>query len=934
MADLPSNTVTFLFTDMEGSTRLAGRLGNRWPEVLETHHRLLRDAFADHQGHETGNQGDAFFVVFARGDLAIAAAVAGQRALAAEPWPDGDPVRVRMGLHTATATVRDDQYVGIDVHRAARICAAGHGGQILVSSATRELVAAALPHDVGLRDLGEHGLKDLDAPEHLFEATIADLPEDFPPLRSAAPAAAAAVPSPPNQTIGRAREVAAVGDALRGDARLLTLTGPGGVGKTRLATEGARAVAADFRDGASFVPLADVSIAAEVPIATMHALGIRPNAGESPVDAITRYLASKHLLLVLDNFEQVLPAAAFVGSTLAACPGLRILVTSREPLGLEVERRWPVSPLTVPVAGTPLVEDALASGAADAVVLFAERALAHDPHFAMDDTSLPAVAAICRRLDGLPLAIELAAARCRLLSPTEIADRLDGMLGALGRGPRDAPARQQTLRATVDWSHDLLDLAEQACFARFAVFSGGATVASAEAVTGATLDVLDSLMAKSLLTRTPRARPARLEMLETIREYAGERLAASSDREAICERHYRHFLDFARSHGTPQDLLGVDSRAHLAHLDPEIGNLHAALAWAVERGDAERALAMVTALEAYWEMRDRYVDAMRWTEAALDLPGASAHRALRITALCVRGMGLWALGSTSEAEAEVLREAEVAARELGDPVLLARVLAERSSHASDHSREASDDSRLALAEALADEALACAARAGDDWALARAAWAKAQAASTIADLRERSDRAIALLRAAGNVVQLAHLLATSTYGAVWLGADEDAAYFMDAARVAARDVDNPFTQMFIRCNTGLVALIHGDTDTARIAYRDALRRCRDLGALPFTSDSLRGLAAVAAVDGDRRCAALLFGAASTIREDDAADPVEVRVDAMFFAPARRGLGPDAWDAAALEGRRLGVEGAIAYVLGEPARNPGEVGAPPHEGTRV
>lgn len=327
-------------------------------------------------------------------------------------------------------------------------------------------------------------------------------------------------------------------------------------------------------------------------------------------------------------------------------------------------------------------------------------------------------------------------------------------------------------------------------------------------------------------------------------------------------------------------------------------------------------------------MRDRYTDVVRWTEAALRLPGAGAHPALRVMALRGRAMGLWAIGPSSHAEAEALGEAEAAARALGDPATLALVLAERSSYASDHSRQASDDNRLALADTLAEEALVCAADAADDWALARAAWAKAQASATIGELRKRTDRAVTLLREAGNVVHLAHVLSTSAYGAVWLGADEDAAHFMEAARAAARDVDNPFTQMFVRCNTGLVALLRGDVDTARKWYRDALVRCRDLGALPFTSDTLRGLAAVAVVEGHRRRAAVLVGAAATIREGEPADGVEARIDALFLDPAREELGADLWDAASHEGQRIGVDGAIAYALGQPPAEPRDVGGPP------
>ena len=458
MAELPSGTVTFLFSDVEGSTRLLTRLRGRYAEVLGEHQRLLRAAFDAHDGREVHTEGDAFFVAFARASDAIAAAVSAQRALASERWPEGVDVRVRMGVHTGEAEVRQDDYVGLDVHRAARICAAGHGGQVLISSSTRELVADELPHDVALRDLGEHRLKDLDRPEHLFQVVVGDLPADFPPLASLSPGSGGAngLPPSPNRTIGRDDDVRAIADRLRVDGvRLLTLTGPGGVGKTRLGLEAARAVKADFADGAHFVSLAALRRPEDVPAAIVKTLAIVVLSGESADQAAERFLAAKHLLLVLDNFEHVLAAAPFIGRLLDACPALTVLATSREPLGLHAEERYPVSPLALPARATP--EDADALAGVDAVALFCAARARPRPRLRPGRRQRGRrVAEICRRVDGLPLAIELAAARCGLLSPDEIAERLDDALGALGAGARDAPARQQTLRATIDWSHELL----------------------------------------------------------------------------------------------------------------------------------------------------------------------------------------------------------------------------------------------------------------------------------------------------------------------------------------------------------------------------------------------------------------------------------------------------------------------------------------------
>ena len=371
MAELPSGTVTFLFSDVEGSTRLLTRLRDRYAEVLGAHQRVLRVAFAEYDGREVHTEGDAFFVAFARASDAIAAAVAGQRALASQSWPESVEVRVRMGVHTGEAAIAQDDYVGLDVHRAARICSAGHGGQVLISSSTRELVADELPPDVALRDLGEHRLKDLDRPEHLFQLVVGDLQRDFPLLSSMSPGSRGAdrLPPSPNRIIGREDDVRAIADRLSvGGVRLLTLTGPGGVGKTRLGLEAARAARAGFADGAYFVSLAALQRPEDVPAAIVRTLAIVVLSGESAAQAAERFLSAKHLLLVLDNFEHVLAAAPRIGTLIHACPALTVLATSREPLSLQAEQRYAVSPLALP--GLGMLDDPRALAGVDAVALF------------------------------------------------------------------------------------------------------------------------------------------------------------------------------------------------------------------------------------------------------------------------------------------------------------------------------------------------------------------------------------------------------------------------------------------------------------------------------------------------------------------------------------------------------------------------------------
>ncbi len=534
MQNLPTGTVTLLFTDIAGSTRLLHQLGERYASMLAECRQILRTAFGQWNGNVVDTQGDAFFVVFARATDAISAAVAAQRALASHTFPGDVVVQVRVGLHTGEPQRTADGYVGLDVHRAARIMSAGHGGQVLLSQATRELVEYTLPDGVTLRDIDEHRLKDLQRPSHLYQLVIAGLPSDFPPLNTLG-THPNNLPTQPTSFIGREKEVAAVAQLLcREDVHLVTLTGPGGTGKTRLALQVAAELSDLFADGIYFVDLAPVSDPALIIAAIAQSLSIREVSGQPLVEHLKDALQSKQTLLLLDNFEQVVSAAVQVADLLTSCPQLKVIVTSRVVLHVQAEQEFFVPSLSLPDPNH--LPDLVALSQYESVALFIRRAQSVRPDFQVTNANAPAVAEICVRLDGLPLAIELAAARMKLLSPEALLARLGQPLHVLTSGPRDVVARQQTLRNTIEWSYQLLDAQEQQLFRRLSVFVGGCTLEAIEALGtspgGAVESVLDtvaSLADKSLLQRMEQqaGQEPRFSMLETIREYALERLEAT-----------------------------------------------------------------------------------------------------------------------------------------------------------------------------------------------------------------------------------------------------------------------------------------------------------------------------------------------------------------------------------------------------------------------
>jgi predicted ATPase/class 3 adenylate cyclase len=636
--DLPTGTVTFLFSDIEGSTRLLGQLGERYPPILETHQRLLRGALAAGGGREVSTEGDSMFFVFPSAPQAVAAAVEGQRVLGAHKWPEDGVIRVRMGLHTGEGVLGADNYVGIDLHRAARIMAAGHGGQILLSEATRGVVEQSLAEGVTLRELGEHRLKDLAQPETLYQVVAEGLQADFPPPRTLE--RTTNIPPQLTSFVGRRREIDEVKERLR-ETRLLTLTGPGGTGKTRLSIQVAGEVLEDFEDGAFFAALAPLTDPGLVVPTIAKALGLREEAHRPTIDTVGEYLEEKNLLLVMDNFEQVLEAAPRVGELLTAGQEFKVLATSREALGLNGEQEYLVPPLGLPdVEHLPPLE---ALSQYEAVALFIDRANAVKPGFAVTNENAPAIAEICARLDGLPLAIELAAARVKVLTPQAILKRLGHRLSLLAGGARDLPTRQQTLRGAIDWSYDLLDEQERSFFARLSTFVGGFTLDAAEAVCNPdgdlgldTLDGVASLTNKSLLRQMDTAEAeSRFFMLETIREYASERLADSSGAEEVSRRHARFFLSLAEE--AEPELLGPEQARWLDTLEQEHDNLRAAITWASSHGEIEIALLLGGALWRFWQIRGHLREAAMRLENLLALPGSHDFSESRAKALEAAG---------------------------------------------------------------------------------------------------------------------------------------------------------------------------------------------------------------------------------------------------------------------------------------------------------
>ena len=970
MRNLPSSTITLLFTDIEGSTRLLGRLGERYSEVLAECRHLLRGVFEHWHSHEVDTQGDAFFVVFARAAEAVSAAVEAQRALAAHAWPEGIEVRVRMGLHTGEPSPTAEGYVGVDVHHAARIMSAGHGGQVLLSRATRELVEHTLPDGVALRDMGKHRLKDLQRPSHLFQLVIAGLPSDFPPLNTLN-TRPNNLPFQPTPFIGREKEVAALGQLLcREDVHLVTLTGPGGIGKTRLALQVAAELSDLFADGISFVDLAPLNDPALVIAAIAQSLGIREVSGQPLLERLKDELQRKQMLLLLDNFEQVVSAAVQVADLLATYPLLKVLVTSRVVLHVQAEHEFFVPSLSLPDPNH--VPDLAALSQYEAVALFLRRAQSARSDFHVTNANAPAVAEICVRLDGLPLAIELAAARMKLLSPEALLVRLHQPLHVLTSGPRDVVARQQTLRNTIEWSYQLLNAQEQQLFRRLSVFVCGGPLSAIEATSlgseaESVLDTVASLADNSLLQRVEQqaGEEPRFAMLETIREYALESLEALGETEAARGAHAAYFLRLAEE--AEQGMAGPQQAVLLERLEQEHDNLRAAMQWSLEQAEEGKAMALRLggALYSFWFVRAYFSEGRDFLERALSR-GDEVAAPVRAKALYAASQLHDALGSLDQAE-EFYEQSLALYRELGDTRgiasclhLLADIAWGRANLALARSegeeslllfRELDDKRSVAYllyhlgslaveqgeyarGRDLLTESLMINRELGDTRIIALSLFNLALlyrlSGGNLAQANTWLDESFALSRELGDKESIANCLSLSGMLALDEGDTASARSLNEQAMALFKEMQQQHGTALSLYALAQVATAGGDHARSQALYEQGVGVARKSGDKRTIPSGLEGLAVAIAAQGNHAWAAHLWGAAETLREAIGAPmpPVECAPYHRAVAAARTQFGEKAFATAWAEGRMMSPDHVLA-TQGELSSSPATASPAPY-----
>ena len=904
-----TGTVSLLFTDIDGSTRLLEQLGDAYATLLADHHAIMDDVLATHGGTRVDAAGDGLFVSFPSAREALVACIDAQRRLSGHPWPSGADVRVRMGLHTGEPLTASTGYVGIDVHRAARICSAGHGGQILVSDAARALIGTGVPEGVSFLDLGEHRLKDLAASVRLYQVMADGLRSDFPPVRSLE-TLPNNLPRQLSSFVGRDAEIADA-EARVASTSLLTLTGPGGVGKTRLALELGAHLVDQYPDGVWFVEFSTLDDATLVPDAAATTLRLKPGP-EGATAALVGALEGRRALLIFDNCEHVLDAMVELSDALLRrCTDLRIVTTSREPLGMAGEELMPVPSMSLP-DGSGNLEQVMAC---DSVRLFLARGQAADPSFRLTAENADAIAQICRRLDGIPLAVELAAARVRSLPPAQIASRLDHRFRLLTGGSRTALPRHRTLRAAMDWSFELLTDAERALVPRLAVFAGSFSLEAAEGIAsgGAVdqdemLDLLARLIDRSLLMAEPGSSDARYRMLETIRDYAQERLMESGEASEVYARHrdwFARLVEEARA----GFFSGAEQAAWLDRLSADDDNLRAALHWSHEDPDGAGAeLAMASGLWRFWEIRGHLEEGSGWLDRALARTGGeiSLRRANALT-----GAGVLASHRGDQVSAAAFHEASLLIhRELGDP----RAISAACNNAASIAIELGDTDRAAT---LYREAIAMSQNVDRHGA--------AFSSVNLADLLVRdgdpaeSDAlyagAIEIFRSLGDEWGTAQATARLAQAARRRGDPAQAARHYEEARAVYRRISDGRGEARMLIGLGDLAAESGDFAAAVSQYQAALEVRHRLGDRLGTAAALERIAGIATDQPER--AARLIGAASAIR-DRAGAPLSVGAQAeldRFLAGLAADIGQQAVEAGLAAGRAMPAGEAIAFARG-------------------
>jgi predicted ATPase/class 3 adenylate cyclase len=842
---LPTGVVTLVFTDIEGSTRLLRQLGPRYAELLSVHNQICRSAFLSRGGTVIRSEGDSYFCSFEDPTQAVAACLNAQLRLRRFGWPEGAEFRVRMGLHTGPVERGGEDYIGLAVHQAARVSDAAHGGQIIFSDATRQMLAEQLPDDLSFTTLGAYRLKDFQEPTLLYQVAHPELPVEFPALR-AAPAAAHNVPEQATLFVGRQTALSELADLVR-EHRLVSVLGAGGVGKTRLAAEVVPLVVADFTDGVWMVELAKLRGGQAVADEIAAVLGVRAEAERSIEAMLADALASKQLLLLLDNCEHVLEdLASLVEGLLGACPGLHVLATSREPLALPGERRYPLAPLSVPAVGA-----AGDLSGSEAVALFIDRAKVVAPHFDLG-RDREAVIEICRRLDGLPLAIELAAARAAAIPPVRMAARLDRRFSVLRNSYRGRLPHHETLRASIEWSFELLEPEERILLARLSVFHGEFELEAAEGICAGdpievddVLELLGRLIEKSLVQTAE----DRYLMLESIREFAREQVDDEEVRELI-DAHLRYYTDFVEEVVEQSD--GPRQREVYDRLDADLPNIRAAVERALERSDPA-ALRLSAALGQYGFIRNRLGEVAHWCIDAAAIPDAPPD--LRARALNQAGFAVVLMGSPDGGQALVDDGLELA-RQADDQTLLAETLL----MAADLRLETGRETEVVP---LAEEAVTLVRRMGDDCLLGRALVISARAKVRSAGPQETAERlseALVVFRRVGDRRGVARVLLTRAY--LWLEAGSLDAAADDAAQcyTISCELQHTIGGAMARLVSVWVAVERGQLEDARSLLEDCLDTARKSGYHSLLIYCVAADAALSASEGDDRAAARLLGA--------------------------------------------------------------------------